>query len=349
MRRPRYSGCLLKRGRIFHLQYTIDGVRFRESAETDNREVAAKKLRDKIAAARQGDTPVKATTVKALGELYLAAQQARWKPKTYAWAKGIWENHLEPAFGARNPASILPGDIDAYISKLKASASACYCNRHLVILKAILRYGLRNKALREIPEFPEKFSEMEFVHQGHIDAADFVVLTNMIEESWLEAMVWVAYLYGFRKSELLYMKCRQIDLDRGTIILPAGSTKNRMPRKVVLNPKGMVAKLLRGMLKGKHADSYVFSRDGGSTPVRDFRVSFDKAAALCTTGSGKNGKLHFHDLRRSAITNMDSAGLSTEESMAVAGHLTADVHRRYKILSEDRARKIAERLETSIE
>jgi integrase len=89
-------------------------------------------------------------------------------------------------------------------------------------------------------------------------------------------------------------------------------------------------------MKGKRSKHYVFSRDGGSTPVRDFHVAFDKAAtaAKITTGSGPSGKLHFHDLRRSAITRMGSAGLSTEESMRVAGHLTRDVYLRYKILSE---------------
>jgi integrase len=185
------------------------------------------------------------------------------------------------------------------------------------------------------------------VHQGRLDSWDFIRLIDQIEEPWLEALVTAAYIFGFRKSELLYMRVNQIDLDRSTIVLPAGTTKNRMPRKVVLNPKGGLLKLLRAEVKGKQPSAYVFSRDGGSTPVRDFRVSFDRAAtaAKVTTGSGKDGKLHFHDLRRSAITRMDSAGLSESESMAVAGHLSVDVHRRYKQLSENTARQIAARID----
>jgi hypothetical protein len=38
---------------------------------------------------------------------------------------------------------------------------------------------------------------------------------------------------------------------------------------------------------------------------------------------------------------MAEAGLSESQSMAVAGHLSADVHRRYKIISEGTARDIA--------
>jgi hypothetical protein len=65
-------------------------------------------------------------------------------------------------------------------------------------------------------------------------------------------------------------------------------------------------KPLRAEMKGQRSKHYVFSRDGGSTPVRDFHVAFDKAAtaAKTTTGSGPSGKRHFRDLRRSAITRM---------------------------------------------
>ena len=345
-RRPRYSGCIYKRGEIYQIQYVVDGLRRRESALTTSKDEASKLLKKRLADAEE--KPVKDTTVSALADLYLAAQKARWKSTTYGWAKRLWNNHLKPSFGHRNPVTILPGDLDLFVTKLKEqNVSDCYVNRALVILKAILRYGVRNKALRELPEFPEKFDERPYVHLGRLDSWDFICLVDQIEEPWLEAMVTAAYIFGFRKSELQYMRVGQIDLDRSTITLPAGTTKNRMPRKVVLNPKGGLLKLLKAEIKGKQPSAYVFSRDGGSTPVRDFRVSLDKAAtaAKITTGSGKDGKLHFHDLRRSAITRMDSAGLSESESMAVAGHLSVDVHRRYKQLSENTARQIAARID----
>ena len=347
-RRPRYSGCIYKRGEVYQIQYVVNGRRRRESAYTTSKDEAAKLLKLRIGEAEE--KPVKETTVEALAELYLEAYRARWKPKTHSWATGLWKVHLKPVFGHRNPASILPGDIDVLVTKMKgAGISECFINRNMVILKAILRYGLRNKALTELPEFPPKFDERPYVRQGRLDSWDFLQFVGWVSEDevWLQALVTAAYIFGFRRSELVYMQAGQIDLEKNTITLPAGTTKNRMPRKVVMNPKGPVAKLLKQCVKGKAPEAYVFSRDGGSTPVRDFRVSFDKAAADAgiKTGSGKNGKLMFHDLRRSAITRMHSAGLSESESMAVAGHLTADVHRRYKILSEGAARAIAERID----
>lgn len=352
--RARYSGSIYPRGPagILQIQYRdANGVMVRESAKTTSRDQAQKLLNKRLAEARAGETKITQTTVSALADLYLNGQRARWKPETYKWTKIICENHIKPVFGPRSPASILPGDLDRFVSQKKEEKlSEPRINRLLVIFKAILRYGIRNKALRELPEFPKPFSEAPYVRSGSIDGADWFVLSNALQlekTPWLEAMLWAAYTFGFRVGELTYMRVSQIDFVHHMITLPAGSTKNRMPRRIVMAPDGPVEKLLARETKGKRPEQYVFSRDGGSTPVRDFRHVWNKMVkdAQITTGSGKDGKLLFHDLRRSAITRMREAGLTEEESMAVAGHLSVAVHRRYKQISEWDARQIAAKID----
>ncbi|HKS83329.1 MAG TPA: site-specific integrase [Candidatus Acidoferrales bacterium] len=348
-RRPRYSGCLYKRGEVYQLQWVApDGTRHRESAKTTSKDEATKLLNKRLAESRAGESKVKQTTVAALIELYLSAQKARWKAETYRWTRILCEKHLEPAFGARNPASIISGDLDRFISQKKdAAISESRINRMLVILKAILRYGVRNKVLREIPEFPKPFDERPYIHTGHIDDMDFIRICGATtdKELWLEAMIHAAYIFGFRRNELTYMRVNQIDLERKLITLPAGSTKNKMPRRIVMNPDGKLTKLLAKLVKGKSPNEYVFSRDGGATPARDFRTTWNRVTAGVTSGSGPGGKLHFHDLRRSAITRMASAGLTEQESMAIAGHLSSAVHRRYNQISEWDARIIAAKID----
>jgi integrase len=353
-RRQRFSGSIYPRGPIWQVQYWVNGKRFRESSKSTSKDDAQKLLNLRMAEAREG-APIKPTTIGALAALYLESRRPRWKPQTHEWAQGIWTKHLEPVFDSRNPASLLPGDLDLFVAKEKnAQYSEPLINRCLVVLKAILRYGVRNKAIREsdLPEFPKRFDERPYVRQGHIDYWDFITFVNCIpdEEPWLEGLCTLAFTFGFRRAELVYMKVGQVDFERHWITLPPGSTKNKMPRTTYFNPKGQAGKMLRQMIKGKRPDHYLFSRDGGSTPCRDFRVSFDKAATAAgiKTGSGKNGKLIFHDLRRSAITQMDAAGLSEVQSMKVAGHLTPAIHQRYKILSENTARQIAEKLDPDV-
>ena len=354
-KRQRFSGSIYPRGPIWQIQYWVDGKRFRESSKSTSKDEAQKLLNRRMAEAREG-APAKPTTIGSLAALYLEAQRPRWKEGTHEWATGIWTKHLKPVFDGRSPASLLPADLDIFVAKEKeAQYSEPVINRCLVVLKAILRYGVRNKALRaaDLPEFPKHFDERPYVRQGHIDYWDFITFSGYIpdDEEWLEGLCMLAFIFGFRRAELVYMKVGQIDFERSRLSLPPGSTKNKMPKTTYFNPKGRVGKMLRQMAKGKRPEHYLFSRDGGSTPCRDFRVSFDRAAtaANITTGSGKNGKLMFHDLRRSAITQMDEAGLSETQSMKVAGHLTPAVHARYKILSENTARDIAQKLDPDVD
>jgi len=191
------------------------------------------------------------------------------------------------------------------------------------------------------------------VRQGHLGWFEFQSFVAQIpdDEPWLEAICTLAFTFGFRRGDLTFMKVGQVDFDRSRIILPAGSTKNKMPRSVFFNPSGAPGKLLEAMAKAKRSEHYLFWRDDGSTPVRDFRVSFDNAAssAKITTGSRPGGKLFFHDLRRSCVARLaGDIGLSESQSMSAVGHLSVDVHRRYKIISDNSAREIARKIDPDV-
>lgn len=71
----------------------------------------------------------------------------------------------------------------------------------------------------------------------------------------------------------------------------------------------------------------MFHRNG--EPIRSLRGSWNKACRE----AGLEGRL-VHDLRRTAVRNLERAGVPRSVAMKLTGHKTESVYRRYAIVSE---------------
>src|SRR5205823_8222633 len=71
----------------------------------------------------------------------------------------------------------------------------------------------------------------------------------------------------------------------------------------------------------------VFHHDG--EPIKDFRSAWKTAC----TNAGLPGRIP-HDFRRTAVRNLERAGVSRSVAMKLTGHKTEAVYRRYAIVSE---------------
>lgn len=70
----------------------------------------------------------------------------------------------------------------------------------------------------------------------------------------------------------------------------------------------------------------VFHRHGA--PIKDFRAAW---LAACTR-AGLVGKIP-HDFRRTAVRNLERAGVSRSVAIQLTGHKTESVYRRYAIVA----------------
>jgi integrase len=99
--------------------------------------------------------------------------------------------------------------------------------------------------------------------------------------------------------------------------------------------------MLVTVTEGRAPDEALFTRNG--RPVRDFRREWAKQTAGMKGGSGKNGCITIHDLRRSALTNMSEKGVDATKA---GTHLTGDTFKRYIQRDETERRATAALIES---
>ena len=75
--------------------------------------------------------------------------------------------------------------------------------------------------------------------------------------------------------------------------------------------------------------------------LRDFRKAWETACEK----AGHPGKL-FHDFRRSAVRTLERSGVPRSTAMAMVGHKTESIYRRYAIVDEQMHREAAAKLDT---
>jgi len=150
------------------------------------------------------------------------------------------------------------------------------------------------------------------------------------------------------QSEILTLERRQLDLDAGTLRLDPGATKNADPRVVYLTPALMAAlaeQLARVdalQRKLERIVPWLFPHLRGrraGNPRHEFR----KVWSTACTKAGVPGRL-LHDFRRTAVRNMERAGVARSVAMQLTGHRTENVYRRYAIVNDGDPRAAVEKL-----
>lgn len=178
---------------------------------------------------------------------------------------------------------------------------------------------------------------------GFCEESEFRKIRDFLPE-YLQDLALFAYCTGMRFGEVLSLKWEY--LNGNVIELQAEDAKGDGDEENArLIP--MVGKDLAGILarrtearKVKDGDTttfaaLIFHHDGHA--ITDIRKAWKTACKK----AGLPRRL-FHDLRRSAVKNMDEAGVSRDVAMAISGHKTQAMYSRYNIADVKRKRKALE-------
>jgi len=341
MVRTRGSGSLFKQStsRVWWVKYYRNGRPYRESTHTTDRAKAKKFLGKRLAEIATGTFmgfEVERITITELAEAFLRDYRVN-ERRSLTDVQARWKLHLEPFFGSMRAASVTSDLIARYVDERQQEKAAnATINRELAALKRMFRLGLSSTPPKvyRVPAFPHL--QEDNVRQGFLEDGQHEKLVQG-SDLWFRAIVEVGRTYGWRVSELVNLRVKQVNLLSRTIRLEPGTTKNREGREVLMTKA--VYQLLSASINGKSPDDHVFTREDGK-PVRDFREQWKNACAAAGVPD-----LLFHDLRRTAARNLRRAGVAEGVIMKIGGWRTRSVFERYAIVTQSDIKDAVQKLE----
>jgi integrase len=190
----------------------------------------------------------------------------------------------------------------------------------------------------KVPMLPERN-----VRDRIVSPEEFEILKKQIPEYTL--ILSLGYYLGMREGEILNLKGKQIHfsgngVEEGYIELYNDETKTGEGRMIPFT--GLMGKLLSNHLtKQRNTDleRFLFTTEKGNL-LGNFRRSFQRACKR----AGIKG-LCFHDFRHTAITNMRKAEVNISVIMAISGHKTMAMFRRYNRIDLNDGKEAMRKLE----
>src|SRR6266550_445169 len=193
---------------------------------------------------------------------------------------------------------------------------------------------------------------------GFFDEADFRAVLGELAPP-LRAPLEFAYFTGWRiPSEVLVLTWAQVDFAAGLVRLEVGATKGKPGKRDGRTFPFAALPALTALLERQraHTDAveratgriipWVFHRQG--KPIRDYHHAWAGALRRAAVVSRDGLKVVVrpqllgrvpHDFRRTAVRNLERAGVSRSVAKKLTGHKTDAVYNRYAIAPEQDLRE----------
>ena len=221
------------------------------------------------------------------------------------------------------------------ITPRKKKRSSATVVRYLSVISHVFSFAIRelqwidDNPISKIRKPQEPRGRVRFLSKDERESLLKACMES--KNRYLYLIVILALSTGMRLSEILYLKWKDVDLQKGTIILH--KTKNNERRAVPLT--GIALKLLRKYLQSKTVNfSLLFPGSKSNKPI-DIRSSWKTALKKASIEN-----FRFHDLKHDFASNLLAKGASIAQLAEVLGHKTLQMVKRYSHLCEGVARDI---------
>lgn len=343
------TGSLYQRGEVWWISYSFRGERHRESSGSTRKKDAKKLLRQRIG--EMGDGGPKVHEEEVMFEDLAEKIKADYKMNDRATLSNLKTalKHLRGHFGGWRAVDITKGKIRKYItSKQDDGYSNGYIRRHLANLKTAFNLAVDDGDLSRVPAFPSL--NVDNTRTNFLTMEDVEAICEEISDELVPVVRFAAYT-GWRKGEIIPyqdndgLRWRQVDFSSGTVHLDPGQTKNDEGRTFPFSALPPLEELLRSQRdrtdevereQGRIV-RHVFHRDG--RPIKWMRHEWNDAAE-----EAGMPEAWFHDLRRTAVRNLERAGVPRSVATKLTGHETESIYRRYAIADESALEEGVEKL-----
>jgi integrase len=325
------TGRVYRRGNTWWIDYGYRGDRHRESSNSTRKGDAVALLRRRMEEMGRGKLVGRSEERVSFGDLMeiIETDYAMNGRKSLESLRHSIK-HLEGFFGTSRALDITTDRVKRYVVyRQEDGASNATIRLELSALKRAFNLAVQGGVLTSRPHIPSV--RVSNTREGFFEAAELErVLAELPEAE--RAVVQFAALTGWRKGEVLPLQWSAVDFEAGVVRLAPGTTKNDEGREFPFRSLPPLQALLEEQRERTRAIEretrsmvpYVFHRDG--QPI----VRMDGTWRSACERAGLKGWL-FHDLRRTAVRNLERAGVPRSVAMKLTGHKTENVYRRYAI------------------
>lgn len=332
MKRTAGTGGVYQRGETFWIRYSYRGKKHRESSHSTQRAVAVRLLRRlaEMGSGRFIGPDADKTTFEDMVTMLLDNYKLNGRRSAKRVERALV--HLREFFNFARVPDITSDRIAAYIrTRQEAEAAPATIGYELACLKRAFNLAVQAGKATHRPYIPSV--RVDNARKGFFELADFAAVEAKLPPA-LRSYVRFLYLTGWHAGEGRGLTWADVNFDAGVVRLEPGTTKNREGREfpfAVLQPLANLLKQQRDQTrelerKRGRIIAHVFHRNG--KPIK----SCVRAWKAACKAAGHEGRL-VHDLRRSAVRNLERAGVSRSVAMKPTGHKTEAVYRRYAITS----------------
>jgi integrase len=286
--------------------------------------------------------------------------------------------HLRPEFGPLRLSQISPDHVVAYVGKREAQGAKGWTIKgEFTVISAIYTYAAR---FHGYPGLPPTRGLDDFERPNTRDARDPVILEPeqraMLMGQFQPEHRLMFDLYvqtGLRRSELLGLSWGDVNFGAGTLAIAAQidkRTRERVPLKtdqsedVLEVSPAMLARLRARKVAAKHSrpGDLVFPGEGGKGRHPDsitklFQRAAERAGLLLHEQSGRQVRLHLHDLRAMHGSDLaEDRRFTPAEIQARLRHGSMDTTSRFYVkirrsmgATQERANRLGDLYDTPVE